>query len=81
MQHKPHLVGAGLRARRSVGGKMCIPALDVVLSLTTCAIDLFLKMLAACGGHIGDDEAGSLPIDPTSTRATTQRSLAHERAA
>jgi len=37
---------------------MCLPALDMVLGLTTRAIELFVKMLAAWADQIGHDEAG-----------------------
>ena len=58
VQHEPHLIGAGLRAGRAVGGEMALPALDVVLGLAARGVELFVEMLAARAHQIGHDEAG-----------------------
>ena len=46
VQHEPHLIGAGFRAGRAVGGEMTLPALDVVFGLPPGGVELFVKVLA-----------------------------------
>ena len=57
VQHEPHLIGAGLRAGRAVGGEMPLPALDVVFGLSPGRVELFVKVLATSALEIGNDVA------------------------
>lgn len=56
MQEQPELIGRGLGAGGSVGGKMGLPGLDVVFGCAAPAVKVLVKRFGPAAGQIGDDE-------------------------
>src|SRR5258705_9643157 len=58
------LVGLGRMARSAVGSEMVLPCLDVVLGLTTRAVEPLVEVLGAAAFEAGDDEPGIGSLEP-----------------
>src|ERR1700720_2881488 len=64
VQEQTKLVGLGRVARSAVGSEMVLPCLDVVLGLTTRAIEPLVEVLGAAAFEAGDDEPGIGALEP-----------------
>src|SRR6202040_1183624 len=65
VQEQTKLVGLGRVARRAVGSEMVLPCLDVVLGLTTRAVEPLVEVLGAATFQAGDDEPGIGALEPS----------------
>src|SRR6516165_8854281 len=64
MQEQTKLVGLGRVARSAIGSEMVLPCLDVVLGLTTRAVEPLVEVLGAAAFEAGDDEPGIGAVEP-----------------